>query len=108
MNLHNASGAARMAIALGAEKGSPYAWQIKIPDREKILQRMTLVLDRRIQNSVFRNYAGALRLEFFQESIDIQWDAGRICSPPCEWDTEPGRNCNSTDRTFFRPINMSG
>ncbi|MCP4576548.1 MAG: hypothetical protein GY846_09730 [Deltaproteobacteria bacterium] len=78
LNLHNGSSGAKMAIAMGAKKGRPYAWQIKIPDRKKILERITPVLDRRIENSVFRNYAGELRLELFQESIDIKWDAGRI------------------------------
>ncbi|NNG02026.1 MAG: GNAT family N-acetyltransferase [Desulfobacteraceae bacterium] len=78
LDLHNRSNAAQMAIAMGAGEGTPYAWQIKVPNREQLLTKMVPLFDGRLKESVFSKYAGTLRLEFYEESIDMKWKNGRI------------------------------
>ncbi|MEZ4527785.1 MAG: GNAT family N-acetyltransferase [Desulfobacterales bacterium] len=76
LDLHNESATGRFAIAMGAEKGNPYAWQISIPDRIRLLKKMAPILEKRIKTSCFFNFSGILRLDFFDEGIDLQWSQG--------------------------------
>lgn len=80
LNLHNESTAGRAAISMGAEPGKPYAWQIKIHDRIKLLEKMSPVLEKRMENSCFKNFTGNLRLDFFQSGIDLKWEKSRLKS----------------------------
>ena len=76
LDLHIESAAGRFAIAMGAEKGNPYAWQISIPNRIRLLKKMAPILEKRIKNSCFFNFSGMLRLDFFDTGIDLQWKEG--------------------------------
>lgn len=78
LNLHNESPAASMAIALGAKKGRPYAWQIKIPEPRRLLTTMAPVLERRLQASPFRRISGRFRLDFYKSGLDLNWREGRL------------------------------
>jgi len=78
LDVHNESRAGRFAIAMGAEKGKPYAWQISIPDRIRLLKKMTPILEKRIKNSCFFHFSGTLRLDFFQTGIDLNWKQGSL------------------------------
>jgi hypothetical protein len=80
LNLHNDSTAARMAIALGARQGTPYAWQIKIPDAIRFLTAIAPVLEARMAASCFRGYSGTLRMDFFRAAVDLVWDDGILGS----------------------------
>ena len=78
LNLPNDSVAGRAAISMGAKEGTPYAWQIKIPDAARFLTTIAPVLARRIQASCFRRFSGAFRLDFFKTTIDLLWKDGRL------------------------------
>lgn len=76
LNLHNESGAGRIAISMGAEKSKPYAWQVKFPDRIRFLEKMAPILERRMENSCFKNFTGCVRLDLFKTGIDLNWKEG--------------------------------
>ncbi len=78
INLHNDSPAGKVAIEMGAEKSMPYAWQIKFPDRAAFLKKIAPVMEKRIDRSRIRNYTGTVRLNFFNDSIDLVWKNGLI------------------------------
>jgi predicted N-acetyltransferase YhbS len=78
LNLHNESVAGRAAIAMGAKEGTPYAWQIKIPDAARFLTTITPLLERRILASSFRHFSGVFKLSFYKTAIDLVWEDGRL------------------------------
>ena len=91
LNLHNDSNPGRMAIAMGAEKGKPYAWQVKFPDVAAFLEKTAPVLEKRIAESSFSGFSGGFRLDFFKTKIDLVWSDGRLESiRPGEGDCKEG------------------
>jgi predicted N-acetyltransferase YhbS len=78
LNLHNESTLARMAISMGTEEGTPYAWQIKIPDIPRFLSTISPLLEKRIHESCFRSFSGKLRLDFFKTKTDCLWEKGKL------------------------------
>jgi predicted N-acetyltransferase YhbS len=80
LNLHNESNAAKMAISMGAKIGRPYAWQVKVPNKVRFLEKIKPILEKRVNASAFRNYSGILRLDLFKESVDLGWEGGRLIS----------------------------
>jgi predicted N-acetyltransferase YhbS len=79
-DLPNDSDAGKYAISLGAKSGTPYAWQIKIPNKQAFIKKIKPVLENRIKNSSFRNFSGILRLNFYTEAIDLHFEKGNIVS----------------------------
>ncbi|MCP4104491.1 MAG: GNAT family N-acetyltransferase [Desulfobacteraceae bacterium] len=77
-NIHNESTPGRIAVSMGAEKGKPYAWQIKFRDRESFLGKIAPVLEKRMKNSCFENFSGTFRLEFFKTKTDLIWNKGKL------------------------------
>jgi len=80
LNLHNESPAGRMAMAMGAQRSIPYAWQIKIPDATRLLTTMAPVLEQRLQGGLFRGFSGRFRLNFYKSGVDLNWRDGRLDS----------------------------
>ncbi|MCG8688450.1 MAG: GNAT family N-acetyltransferase [Desulfobacterales bacterium] len=78
VNLHPQSPAAQMAISLGATQTRPYAWQVKIPDQTAFLQRITPILEKRLAQSMFKGFSGQLQLNLYTESIDLEFNHGKI------------------------------
>ena len=78
LNVHNDTPAAGAAFSLGAEKGKPYAWQIKMPDRAAFLAKMAPVFEKRLKKSCFDGFSETLRLDFFGTSLDLKWQKGRL------------------------------
>jgi len=103
LNLHNESTAGKIALNLGAEKGRPYAWQIKIPDRVNLLKKIAPILEKRLQGSCFNKFSETLRLDFFKTKIDLVWQNGLLKSvlPGSEEDC-PNTFCVSDD--LFAPL----
>ena len=77
-NLHNHATASRFALSMGAHREKGYAWQIKIPDTIRFLTTMKSLLEKRIRNSVFNNFCGTLRLNFFTKNVDLCWINGSL------------------------------
>ncbi|MBT4500905.1 MAG: GNAT family N-acetyltransferase [Gemmatimonadetes bacterium] len=91
LNLHNESTVGKIAIAMGAPEGKPYAWQIKIPDKARYLKKIAPVLEKRMAQSPFPLFSEAIRLDFFRSSIDLTWEKGKLAS------VEPGEgDCPNT------------
>ncbi len=80
LNLHNDSFAGKMAIAMGAKPGNPYAWQIKFPDPIRYLTTIAPLLEQRIQASAFKQFSGTFRLDFYNKKVDLLWENGQLKS----------------------------
>lgn len=93
LNLHNDSSTGKKAISMNAEKGKPYAWQIKIQNSFKLLKKLAPVFDKRMKKSKFDNFSGTIRLDFFDSQADMIWKNGNLES------VEPGNN-KECDNTF--------
>ncbi len=78
LNLSGESTAAKTAISFGASRGRPYAWQIKVPDKKRLLEKMAPVLEARMRKSSLAGFCGVLRLDFYTEQIDLNWSDGRL------------------------------
>jgi predicted N-acetyltransferase YhbS len=78
VNLHNESTLGKMAISMGTEEGTPYAWQIKIQDIPRFLIKIATLFEKRLKDSCFRNFTGKLRLDFFKTKIDCLWEKGKL------------------------------
>ncbi len=78
LNIHNECAAGAMAITMGAKKGNPYAWQIKIADKRGFLEHSTPALEKRRKQCNCKCFTGVLRLEMFSESLDLDWQQGRL------------------------------
>ncbi len=91
LNLHNEARPARMAIAMGAERGTPYAWQVKAPDVERFLKSIAAVLERRMSAGACPSFSGIFRLHRYGAGLDLTWEDARLVSiGPAEGDSEEG------------------
>jgi hypothetical protein len=77
-NLHNDTGAAQKAIALGATQQGQSAWQINIPDPVRFLTRIAPVLEKRVGESDLKGFTGTFRLDFFKTNHDLLWEGGKL------------------------------
>lgn len=78
LNLHNDSQLGHFAQGLGAKAGEPYGWQTKIPDLAAWLNKLTPVLEARLQDSCLARYSGVLRLDSFGSALDMVWNDGQL------------------------------
>jgi hypothetical protein len=78
INMHNGSALADQVIAMGMQPGKNYAWQVKIPDTVRFLNRLGSLFEKRIAESAFSGFSGIFRLNFYSEIIDMIWDKGRL------------------------------
>jgi predicted N-acetyltransferase YhbS len=78
LNLSSESTAAKTALSFGASSGRPYAWQIKVPDKKRLLEKMAPVLEARLKESSLASFTGVLRLDFYTEHIDLRWSDGLL------------------------------
>jgi predicted N-acetyltransferase YhbS len=103
LNLSIESIAAKTAISFGAHGGKPYAWQIKIPDKARFLEKMAPILERRLGESSFAGFCGVIRLDFYTEKIDLCWSNGRLDSVSSGGEEECDKTlCISED--LFAPL----
>ncbi len=78
MNLSRESIPAMTAKSFGASSGRPYAWQIKVPNKARLLEKMAPVFEARLKESSFAGFTGVIRLDFYTERIDLNWSDGRL------------------------------
>ncbi len=78
LNLSSESTAGRTALSFGASVGRAYAWQIKVPDKVRLLQKIAPILEARLKESSFAGFSGVLRLDFYKNQIDLNWSGGRL------------------------------
>jgi hypothetical protein len=78
VNMHNRSALAAQVIATGVPESKTYAWQVKIPDKIRLLDRLRPLFEKRMEESVFKGFSGVFRLNFFSGAIDMNWDGGRL------------------------------
>lgn len=78
LDLHPDAPLSRIALASGATLEDMYAWQVLIPDHRTFLLRLAPVLEKRLERGPFSGYSGSLRLDFFDESLDMIWCGGRL------------------------------
>ena len=80
INLTNESRPVIKAIAMGANKGTPYAWQVKVPDVQRFLKNIAPVLERRMRSSACPRFTGIFRLDLYEAKLDLSWESGRLMS----------------------------
>ncbi|MEA3284619.1 MAG: GNAT family N-acetyltransferase [Synergistota bacterium] len=78
LDLHPEAPMSKLAIASGASSEETYAWQVSIPDVKRLLTVMVPILEDRIACGVFEGYTGRVRLDFFDDSLDLVWINGKL------------------------------
>ncbi len=78
LRVHASAPIMRVAKGLGGTDKKPYAWQIRIPNRVRFLQRIAPVLERRLADSMFAGVTQTLHLNFYEETIELVLDKGRV------------------------------
>ncbi len=76
LNLSNDASLSRVAFQLGAPKGEPYGFQIKIVDHRRWLEKQSELFTNRLKHSALKDFTGVLRLDLFRQAIDIAFDNG--------------------------------
>lgn len=99
LDLHNESAAGKMALSMGAEEGSPYAYQIKIDNRLDFIRKISPVLEKRLKNTMFSTLSAKLRIDMYKESVDISFNNGTIADVCISGSDSP-------DYTFNLPIDL--
>ena len=63
-------------FALGASRRRPYAWQMKIIDPQRVLERIMPVFEERIKHSPLRGYSGSIPLNLYGVTVTLTFDNG--------------------------------
>lgn len=66
--------------AVALRLADPYAWYIRVPDLAKFLRHVSGVLERRIAESPFTGYSGAIHLNFYRDGLRLIFDAGKLAA----------------------------
>ena len=72
------SPAAVTALSAGALEEPSYAWQVKIPDKVRLLEKMKPVFEKRMAESCFRTFSGRLCFDFYTEQVTLSWANGKL------------------------------
>lgn len=67
-------------IGLGAKTNKPYAWQVKILNPRKFLEKLGPTLERRIEASKFKGFTKELRLNFWKYALSLRFEDGNLIS----------------------------
>jgi hypothetical protein len=55
-----------------------YAWQLRVSDLPAFLRHVAPVLERRLAQSAFSGYTGALRVGFYRAGVRLAFERGRL------------------------------
>lgn len=58
----------------------PYAWYVRVPDLPAFLRHIAPVLEKRVAESNFRGLTDTLRLNFYQEGVEMNFENGQLKS----------------------------
>lgn len=78
LNVPASSTLAQVARYRGAHDAGAYAWQIRLPDVGRLLQKLAPVLERRIAASPFAGLRQNLRLNLYREAFELRFEGGRL------------------------------
>jgi hypothetical protein len=56
----------------------PYAWYIRVADLPQFIQRIAPALERRLLSSPLAGYDGTVRLDFYRDGLQLQFQRGRL------------------------------
>ncbi len=62
------------------KKSKPYAWYIRVPDLYQFMRFVSPVLEERLANGVFAGYSGMLRINFYQNTMCLRFEGGKLQS----------------------------
>ncbi len=65
---------------LGAEMNKPYAWQVKLVNPKRFLEKLGPVLEKRLENSEFKGLTDELRMNFWKYAVAVRFMEGRLVS----------------------------
>ena len=71
-------GLSRLAKYFGAHDTGNYAWQIYVPDMARLLRSIAPVLEKRIAKSPFTGFTESLKLSFYEEAFNLNFEDGKI------------------------------
>ena len=63
-----------------ARERKPYAYYMRVPDLAAFLDLIKPVLESRLAQSAFVNYSDELKLSFYKDGLNIQFEHGKITS----------------------------
>lgn len=70
-----------LIVALGGQlekRRDPYAWYIRVPDLHRFLAHIAPALEERLAGSVVAGHTGRLRLNLYQDTVEILFTKGKI------------------------------
>ena len=65
-------------IKQGAETNNPYAWQVKILDLRRFFLKIGPVLERRLEESVFKGFTEELQINFWKYALSLKFKDGKL------------------------------
>jgi len=70
---------AYQALGESLEKLSPpYAWYLRVPDLPAFVRHVAPALERRLVGSIVEGYSGALRLNFYRDTLRLVFERGKL------------------------------
>ncbi len=78
LNIHQNTTLTKVALNLGAINLGHYAWQIKIIDLKKFIEKMSNILEKRIKSSAFKNLTEKIVINLYRVAIELNFIDGKI------------------------------
>ncbi|MFX1533925.1 MAG: GNAT family N-acetyltransferase [Promethearchaeota archaeon] len=64
----------------GTKFSRDYAWYVKIPSFQKFLTYLTPILENRLNKSIYKNYTGKIRINYFKGGFSLFFEEGKLKS----------------------------
>ena len=78
LNIHQNATLTKVALNLSAINLGHYAWQIKIIDLKKFVEKVSNIFEKRIKSSVFENLTEKILINLYQVAIKLNFIGGKI------------------------------
>ena len=78
LNIHKNTTLSKIAQGLGAIDCGHYAWQIKIVDLKKFVEKMSIIFEERIKESPFEGLSEKFLIDMYRETLEFNFINGKI------------------------------
>ena len=78
LNLPDTNDLLQVARGWGAHNPGTYAWQIHLVDVARLLCKLTPVLERRIDSSLFAGLSQQVNLNLYRETVELHFERGKL------------------------------
>ena len=81
----------------------PYAWYVRVPDLPGFLRHVSLVLERRLENSPMAGHSGEIKISFYRSGLRLAFEDGRLVeAEPWQPTPEEEGDAGFADLTFLQ------